>query len=217
MARNSRRRLRYWPEQRWRERFVNDFRAILPIVMAWGVSHMVIVKVPTALAAMLFISASAQAMQFADRPGLSSEIISASAAGRAVRSDDFSRRQIAHRNVLLTAPVTAAKLADRPRPVSNRIRIAVTEMMFESRPGRLSAEFSAVTKSYGMKFEYGPGMASGWLEAAATRTAIRFDHRPVTRSTAWAVGNIQVGSRDDFTSSLTRIDIQPKASHPDQL
>jgi hypothetical protein len=178
---------------------------------------MVIIKVSTALAAILLVtSVSAQAMQFADRPGLISETVRASAASRAVRSDDRSRRQIA-RDVLLSAPVTATKLADRPRPISNRIQIAVTEVMIDTRPGRLSAEFSAVARSYGMRVEYGPGMASGWVEAAATHTAMKFDHPPTNRFTAWAAGNIKVGNRDDFTSSLTNVGDQSKASHPDQL
>jgi hypothetical protein len=220
-ARSLRRHLLDRREQRWRERFVNDFCAILDIGMVLGSSHMVIVKVPTALAAILFVSSvSAQAMQFADRPGLISEMVGASAACHVLRSDDCSRRQIAHGGVLLSAqsgPVTATKLSDRPRPISSRIRIAVAEMIFVTRPGRLSAEFSAVARSSGMKFEYGPGLASGWIKAPATRIAIRLGHRPANRVTAWAVGSIKVGNRDDFTSSLTYVGSQSKASHPDQL
>ena len=183
---------------------------------------MVIVKVPTALAAILFVSTvSAQAMQFGDRPGLIPEMVGASAASHVLRSDDCSRRQIANRAVLLSAflsaPVTAIKLSDRPRPISSRIRIAVAETMFATRPGRLSAEFSAAATSYGMKFEYGPGLASGWIKAAATRSAMSVGHRPANRVTAWAVGSIKVGNRDDFTSSLTRVGGHSKASHPDQL
>jgi hypothetical protein len=176
------------------------------------------VKVPTALAVMLFISTvSAQAMQFADRPGLISEGVSSSAAARALPSDDCLRRQITDRHVLLSHPVAGTKLADRPRPISNRIRIAAAEMMFETRPGRLSAEFSAVAKSHGMRFEYGPGMASGWLKAAADRTAIRFEHRPANRFTKWAAGSIKVRNRDDFTSSVTRMGVQSTTYHPDRL
>ncbi len=176
------------------------------------------VKVPTALAVMLFISSvSAQAMQFADRPGLISERVSSSAATRALPSDDCLRRQITNRHVLLSHPVTGTKLADRPRPISNRIRIAAAEMMFEARPGRLSAEFSAIAKSSGMRFEYGPGIASAWLNAAAARTAIRVEHSPANRFTNWATGSIKVGNRDDFTSSLTRIGVQSKKNHPDRL
>jgi hypothetical protein len=179
---------------------------------------MLIVKVPTALAVMLFISSvSAQAMQFADRPGLITKMVSLSAATRALPSDDCSRRQITNGDVFLPAPVTGKKLADRPRPMSTRIRIAAAEIMFETRPGRLSAEFSAVAKSHGMKFEYGPGMASGWLKSAAARTAMRFEHRLAHRFTTWAAGSIKVGDRNDFTSSLTRMGSQSKAYHPDRL
>jgi hypothetical protein len=190
--------------------------------MVLGSSHMVIVKVPTVLAAILFVSSvSAQAMQFADRPGLISEMVGASAACHVLRSDDCSRRQIANGGILLSAllsaPVTATKLSDRPRPISSRIRIAAAETIFETRPGRLSAEFSAVAKSYGMKFEYGPGLESGWIKAAATRTAMSVGHRPANRVTAWVVGSIKVGNRDDFTSSLTYVGGQSKATHPDQL
>jgi hypothetical protein len=174
------------------------------------------VKVPTALAVMLFISTvSAQAMQFADRPGLISEGVSSSAATRALPRDDGLRRQITNRHVLLSNPVTGTKLADRPRPI--RIRMAAAEMMFEVRPGRLSAEFSAVVKSHGMRFEYGPGIASGWLKAAAAGTATRLEHRPANRFTNWAAGSIKVGHRDDFTSSLTRMGVQSKTYHPDRL
>ena len=176
-----------------------------------------IVKVPTALAVMLFISSvSAQAMQFADRPGLISEMVRLPAATRALPSDDCLRRQITNRHVL-SDPVTGPKLADRPRPISSRIQIAVAEMMFATRPGRLSAEFSAVAKSNGMRFEYGPGMVSGWIKAAAAHTAMRFEHRPAKRFTAWVAGSIKVGDRNDITSSLTRIGVQAKADHPDQL
>jgi hypothetical protein len=176
------------------------------------------VKVPTALAVMLVISSvSAQAMQFSDRPGLISERVSSSAATRTLPSDDCLRRQITNRHVLLSNPVTGTKLADRPRPISNRIRIAAAEMMFETRPGRLSAEFSAVAKGPRMRFEYGPGMAASWLKAAAARTAISFEHRPANRFTNWAAGSIKVGNRDDFTSSFTNIGGQSKASRPDRL
>jgi len=179
---------------------------------------MVIIKVSTALAAILFVSSvSAQAMQFADRPGLISEMAGASAASHVLRSDDCSRRQIANRGVLQSTPVTAIKILDRPRPISSRIRIAVTEVMLDTRRGRLSAEFSAVARSYGMKFEYGPGLASSWIKAAAPRSAMAAGHRPANRFTAWAVESIKVGNRDDFTSSLTRVGGQSKASHPDQL
>jgi len=177
-----------------------------------------IVKVPTALAVMLLISSvSAQAMDFADRPGLISERADSSAATRALQSDDCLRRQITDLHVLLSHPVTGTKLTDRPRPISNRIRIAAAEMVVETRPGRLSAEFSAIAKSHGIRFEYGPGMASGWLKAAAALPAIRFEHRPANRFTKWAAGSIKVGNRDDFTSSVTRMGVQSTTYHPDRL
>jgi hypothetical protein len=137
---------------------------------------MLIVKVPTALAAILFISSvSAQAMQFADRPSLISEVVNSSTATRALPSDDRSRRQINNRTVLLSVPVTGTELADRPSPISNRIR-----------------------------FEYGPGMASSWLNPMAPRAAITFELRPgpiSNRFKASADGSIKAG---DFTSSMTK-------------
>jgi hypothetical protein len=99
-------------------------------------------------------------------------MVSSSAATRALPSDDCSRRQITNGDVFLPAPVKGKKLADRPRPISTHLRIAVAEMMFETRPGRLSAEFSAVAKSHGMKFEYDQAwQAAG--SAAAARTAMK--------------------------------------------
>lgn len=145
---------------------------------------MVIVKASTALAAILFISSvSAKAMEFADRPGSISGVVSSSKAARA--SDDCLRRQLNSLNVL-SAPVTGTKLADRPSPISPRIR-----------------------------FEYGPGAASSWLKPVAARAAITFELRPgpiSNRFTASAARGIKAG---DFTSSLTKATI-PSAIRPGQ-
>jgi hypothetical protein len=140
---------------------------------------MLIVKVPAVAAVVLFLSSvSAQAMEFADRPGLISAMISSPAATRVLLSDDCSRRQINDRNVLLPGSVTSTKLADR-------------------RPGRLSDEFSAVARAPGIRFEYGPGMASSWLKPAAPHIA----------------ASSTVVDRDDFTSSLTKTTISSDITH----
>jgi hypothetical protein len=172
---------------------------------------MLIVKVPAVVAVVLFLSSvSAQAMEFADRPGLNSARISSPAAIRALLTDDCSRRQINNRNVLLPPPVTWTKLADRPSSISNRIQIPVAQAI---RPGRLSAEFSTIARGPGIKFEYGPGVASGWLKPTATRTAMKFEHRPGPISHRFitsAAGSIKVRDRDDFTSSLTKTTVLPR-------
>jgi hypothetical protein len=138
---------------------------------------MVIAKASTALAAILFISSvSAQAMEFAERPGPISEMVSSSKAARALPSDDCLRRQLSNLNVL-SALATGTKLADRPSPISPRIR-----------------------------FEYGPGPASSWLKPVAA-TAITFEVRPgpiPNRLTASTARGIKAG---DFTSSLTKATI----------
>lgn len=171
---------------------------------------MLIVKVPAVVAVVLFLSSvSAQAMEFADRPGLNSAMISSPAAIRALLTGDCSRRQINNRNVLLPPSVTWTKLADRPSSIANRTQIPVAQAI---RPGRLSAEFSSVARKPGIKFEYGPGLASGWLKPSATHIAMKFEHRPGPISNRFitsAAGSIRVGDRDDFTSSLTKTTILP--------
>jgi len=55
---------------------------------------MLIVKVPAAVAAVLFMSVSAQAMEFAKRPAPVSETFAWAATVRSVHSDERLRRQI---------------------------------------------------------------------------------------------------------------------------
>jgi len=156
---------------------------------------MLLVKVPAVAAVVLFLSSvSAQAMEFADRPGLMSAMISSPAATRALLSDDCTRRQINNRSVLLPASVTWTKLADRPHSISTPIRMPAAEAIL---PGRLSAEFSAVAKGPGIKFEYGPGVASGWLKPTA----------------AYIAGGSKTGDPDDFTSSVTKTTIPSGIEH----
>jgi len=103
---------------------------------------MLIAKVPAVVAAVLFMSSvSAQAMEFADRPGPIAENVTSALAIRAIQSEE---------------------LADRPRP--NLRQVWVAQGTFQTKLGRLSAEFSAVAKSSRMKFEYGPGEVSSWLK-----------------------------------------------------
>ena len=97
---------------------------------------MSILRVPAVMAAVLFMSSvSAQAMEFADRPGVTFDVVGASSATRAMLTDDCSRRQINTYSILLPVAIAETKPADRPRPVS-LIQIRVTRMILSDRPGR---------------------------------------------------------------------------------
>jgi hypothetical protein len=158
---------------------------------------MSIVKVPAVIAALLFLSsASAQAMEFADRPGLAPKIINSLSAIPGTQTDDYSRRQINNHNVLLADTAPLAKLADRPGPVSNLIRTNLSQS--EDRPGRLSAEFSGVSVGSGIKFEHRPWMVSSRSKAITTRAAMRFEDRPGPMS------NRFTADHRGFTSSLAK-------------
>jgi hypothetical protein len=186
--------------------------------MVRGVLAMLILKVPALIAAVLSISSvSAQAMEFADRPGPVSGAFNSSSAIRAIASEDRSRRQINNHLIMLPVTATGSKLADRPRPLSNLIRIRVTHRMFEDRPGRLSAEFSAVARASGIRFEYGPGLASSWLKPIAAPTVMKLKHRPAhisNRFKASVAENNKFEDRPGFTSSpakpTTLFGIQPR-------
>jgi hypothetical protein len=174
-----------------------------------GSSHMLIAKVPAAIAAVLFMSSvSAQAMEFADRPGPLSESFASALTVRALQSEERSRRQINDHNILQPASVAWIKL-DRPRPISNLKRVWVVQMTFQNRPGRLSAEFSAVAKGSRIKFEYGPGEVTSWLKPTARPIAMKFDHHQGLIGNlfpALVAVNIKFADRG-ITSSLTKINI----------
>ena len=139
---------------------------------------MLILKVPAFIAAVLFMSSvSAQAMEFADRPGPISGALKSPSIVCAMPIEDRLCRRVNNHFILRATTATEKKLAARLRPVSHLIRIQVAQMMFE-RPGRLSAEFSAVARGSGIRFEYGPGVASSWLKPTATPNAIKFENRP---------------------------------------
>jgi hypothetical protein len=192
-----------------RELFVNDFRAILRIGWLGEFLTMLIAKVPAVIAAVLFMSSvSAKAMEFADRPGPISEITSALAV-RAIQSEERSHRQINNENILHSVSVEWMKLADRPRPISNLRQVWVVQRTFQTKPGRLSAEFSAVAKSSRTKFEYGPGEVSSWLKPTVTAIAMNFGHHHGPIGNLFppsGAENIKFADRS-FTSSLraTRI------------
>src|SRR5215217_2712839 len=127
--------------------------------MAWGVLTMSIAKVPAIIAAVLFVSVSAHAMEFADRPAPISETFASALAVRAMQSEERSHRQINNHNLLLSMSGSWIKFRNRPRAISNLRRVWVFQTTSQTRPGRLSAEFSAVA-AYSMNFEYGPGEVS---------------------------------------------------------
>jgi hypothetical protein len=171
--------------------------------MAWEVLTMLIAKVPAVISAILFMSSvSAQAMEFVDRPG-------PALAVRALHSEERSHPQINDHDILHPVSIEWMKLVDRPRPISNLKRVWVVQMKFQNRPGRLSAEFSAVAESFRMKFEYGPGEVSSWLKATETRIVLKASHHRGPIGNLFpplAAEDIKFGDRG-FTSSLAKINI----------
>jgi hypothetical protein len=164
-------------------------------------------KVPAVIAAMFFMSSvSAQAMEFADRPGPISAVLSSPSIVRAMPSADRSRRQIDNHVVLMPGTVTGMKLTDRLRPISSLIQARVAHVMFEDRPGRLSAEFSAVSSGSGIRFEHRPGVASNRFKPIATPTAMKFENRPGSISNRFKASIVSSKSEDrpGFTASLSK-------------
>jgi hypothetical protein len=164
-------------------------------------------KFPAAIAAVVsMLSVSAQAMEFADRPNLISGVSSPSTV-RAMPSVDHSRRQIDNHVILLPVAPAGTKLADRPRPISNLIQARVAYRIFGDRPGRLSAEFSAVSKGPSIRFVNRPGQLSNRFNPTATHTVMRFEDRPGSTSNRFkplAAGTITFEDRPGFTSSLSK-------------
>jgi hypothetical protein len=157
---------------------------------------MLILKVPAVIAAVLFMSSvSAQAMEFADRPGVTFDVVSAGKAIQVTQSDDCSRRQIHKLNVLLTSART--KLVGRPGTILNVIQNS-------ERPGRLSAEFSNVDKRSGFRFEYGPGELASWLKPTATAVAMKFEDRPGPSTARFKTLAAVSGDSHILTSSLAK-------------
>jgi hypothetical protein len=126
-----------------------------------GSSHMLIAKVPAVVAAVLFMSISTQAMEFADRPGMGFDVVSSLPALHFILIDDYSRRQINNINILLPPTVAQTRMVERPKPISN---VMPTKVSQSDRPGRLSAEFSAASKSIGIKVAYRPWMVSSRIK-----------------------------------------------------
>jgi hypothetical protein len=179
--------------------------------MVLGSFHMLIAKVPAAIAATLFLSSfSAQAMEFADRPGITFDAVSS----LSMPTDDYSRRQIDKLNIFLPVPVAETKLIERPKPISNVIPTKLSQS--EIRPGRLSAEFSAVAETSAMRFEYGPGLASSWLKPTATHIGMKVDYHPGPIAnlfpTLAAVNITDHGHTSSLTKTIPLSEIQPAES-----
>jgi hypothetical protein len=121
-----------------------------------GSFAMSILKISAAMAALLFMSVSAQAMEFADRPGSVSEALTPARTIGAIASGERLRRQIDDQSILQPVSVEWMKLADRPRPISNLKGVWVVQRTFQNRLGRLSAEFSAVTGATNFDHHTGP-------------------------------------------------------------
>jgi hypothetical protein len=168
---------------------------------------MLIVKVPAVVAAVLFMSVSAHAMEFANRPGSISETFTTALTVRAMQNEERLRSQISNHTILMPVSVAWMKLADRPRPISNPTRVWVVKMTLQNRSGRLSDEFSAAAISSRIKFEYGPDEVSSWFKLAAS--TMGFDHHQSP------IGNLFPPLADEditfadrgFTSSLPKTNI----------
>lgn len=123
-------------------------------------------KVTAVIVAVLALSSvSAQAMEFADRPGMA--VVSSKPALQLASEGDSARRQINQRKSLLgadegTMAIVNSILAGTP----------VTEG-----PGRLSAEFSPIAVNLG-NFEHRPVMIGSRIKGTVKRAAMRFEDRP---------------------------------------
>lgn len=121
-------------------------------------------KVSAVIAAVLFMSSvSAQAMEFADRPGMP---VVRSMPTLQVTSD-LARRQINQPKSLLGSDEKAMAILD-----------SIFALLAEPEgPGRLSAEFSPVVVDSG-NFERRPIMIGSRMNDAIRRAAMRFEDRP---------------------------------------
>jgi hypothetical protein len=179
------------------ELFINDFPSILRIGMVLGSTHMLIAKFPAVLAGILFMSSvSAQAMEFADRPGIA--VASSLPAIQVASVGDLARRQIHQPKSLLGTD-------EKTMAIVNSILAMLAE---PEGPGRLSAEFSADVKASGVKFEFGPGELASWLKPTATAVAMKFEdrRRPITaRFKALTTISSKITDHHIFTSSLAKV------------
>jgi hypothetical protein len=125
---------------------------------------MLIAKVSAVVAAVLFMSSvSAQAMEFADRPG----ITVANSAIEVASVRDLARRQI-------NQPESLWGTDERTRAILESIFKLLAE---PQGPGRLSAEFSPVVVDSG-KFEHRPIMIGSRIKVVTRRVGMRFEDRP---------------------------------------
>lgn len=131
---------------------------------------------------LMMSSASAEAMEFGDRPGLTSGVSSAPLSASV--SQDRFRRQVDSYSFLDQSAAVRLNLTDRPRPLFT----VMDEAMVSSNqgPGRLSAEFNVASWTVtfkgasihrkpnvvigGMRFEDRPGPISNHSTVAKTTT-----------------------------------------------
>jgi hypothetical protein len=136
-------------------------------------------KVSAVIAAVLFMSSvSAQAMEFADRPGM--RVVSSLPASQGAWVGDLARRQIHQPKSLLGTD-------EGTKAILN----SIFELLAEAEgPGRLSDEFSPVVVNSG-NFERRPIMIGGKIKNTIRRAAMRFEDRlglaPTRLNTATAV------------------------------
>jgi hypothetical protein len=126
--------------------------------------------------------------------------------------DDYSRRQINNLNMLLPTTVAQTRLVERPKRISNIIR--------NNRPGRLSAEFSAVSKTLGIKFGHRPWKISSRMKTKLVersklvsnimRTKVSQSDRPGRLSAEFSAFNIKFGHGRPWMIS-SRIKTMPTA------
>ena len=137
-------------------------------------------KVSAVMAAVLFMSSvSAQAMEFADRPGM--PIVQSMAKPRV--TSDLARRQI-------NQPKSLLGTDEGSMAILNSIFARLAE---PDGPGRLSAEFSPVVVNSG-NFEHRPIMIGSGMKDTIRRAAMRFEDRPRPAVTSKLVDQIVTSS-----------------------
>jgi hypothetical protein len=138
-------------------------------------------KISALVAAVLVMtSASAQAIEFADRPGM--PVVSSMTALQTPSVGDLTRRQIHQPKSLLGTDERAMAI------LNSILALAAPEG-----PGRLSAEFSQVVSDTG-NFELRPIMIGSSIKYTVRHAAMRFEDRPGPAITSKLVDQIVTSS-----------------------
>ena len=124
------------------------------------------------IAVLMSSSVSAEAMEFADRPGTMPGF-SSSANGRMLVKNDRLRRQI-DQSAFSVSRTLPNRIADRPRPLVIHIE---RQSMSQDRVGRLSPEFSALVRYPSIQLD--PLHAASIRRKPVAKTErLKFEDRP---------------------------------------